>query len=363
MKNKILIIVVLMIFLLSSCSTVPMRMPQPWHRISNSSTPIIEGASMNIIVSGVTKPLLGKETLSEQQLKDKLGLLLKRRGFKIDNTPTALIVKLTYQSDRNDKMSISSNNKQLTVTDVLNASAMGVNIAQSVNAMSATAITSNTIAVAQATTYNHTISIEIENTDKTVIWKGESTWESENLDLTSQIIPVYQIILSNLPCDKSIVKEVAEIKESHANNYYQLYYFDRWTACPALPSKIFLSKPLANKTNNIYEIPPDFIGDKSAMVAYLDLAQTAEFALPDGDEDDWKKNPLKASLWSKVTLGSKYLIGKERKPVNVVIKLQGESAGYTVNEYKIVSDAEFEKFNGEMEKWKNVLTDFYDMYK
>jgi hypothetical protein len=97
------------------------------------------------------------------------------------------------------------------------------------------------------------------------------------------------------------------------------------------------------------------------LAAYVDLIQTAEFALPDGDDRDWE-NPIDVRLWKSVTLGGQYLMGISKKPINVIIKLSGEKNGYYIDNAKVVSDNEYAVFQQKLYRWKKALNNYSDYY-
>jgi hypothetical protein len=169
------------------------------------------------------------------------------------------------------------------------------------------------------------------------------------------------MVLSSLPSIQTMKPEIGKIKESHVDNYFTLKCLEqRWYTCPALPFKIYM---IHWPTDNYM---PDFrlpwgMKDTYALAAYVDLIQTAEFALPDGDAKDWS-NPFNIDLWKRVTLGGQYLIGPEKKPVNVIIKLSGESNGYYIDSANVVSDKDYALFQQKLSNWERAIKDYRDFY-
>jgi len=206
--------------------------------------------------------------------------------------------------------------------------------------------------------YTHIISIEVHGKDGVMVWKGESTWDSNELDMIRRIVPAIQLILSDLPSAQGIRPDAPEVKNSHVLNYFKLECEDTWFTCPALPWRIKFERNPSSETRTSI---PRSIKDPAALAAYVDLIQTAEYVLPDGNEKDWK-DPLRISLWENVTLGGQYLLGPDRIPVNIIIKLTGRSNGYYTNECKIATGEEFSRFSGQFSKWRQVLQDYYDVY-
>lgn len=364
---KPLVLPILFSIIIVGCATVPtLRVPQPWIRSLKLAQPINPNSKMKVDVIGTTTPLLGDEQLTEEIVREKLSYLLKRRGFTIDSSSPDYLVQLSYKSERSDKFRFLSagvySNVQMydlaagSGTDALTG--LGVTIARAVSALATRSTTVSEQTVEQMPSYTHTIAIEIRSRDRLILWKGESTWDSNELNLISRIIPAMQLILSDLPTDQSNLPEIPEVKSSHVVNYYKLECEDFWFTCPALPYRILFEKKLNPRAKT--EIPSS-VKDQYALAAYVDLIQTAEYALPSGSEDDWT-DPIQISLWEKVTIGGQYLLGADRKPVYVLIKLVGKSDGYYIDECKVASDEEFSKFSAQFSKWRQVLQDYYDVY-
>ncbi len=356
------------ILLICGCTTVPsLRVSQPWIRSLKSNQVIDPTKSIKVEVSGNTSPLLGNEELTASKLRYSLSQLLKRRGFTTDNGTYDYLVKLSYRTVRNDKMNysstVASTNLQVygisTNTGAGATSGLGVSIARAIGFLSSRASTVSAQTLDQVLSYTHTISIELSNKEGFLLWKGESTWDTQELNLISGIIPALQLILSDLPSDRSVRPEIPEVKDDHVINYYRLECKDVWFTCPALPYRILFDD---NNLNNKEILIPDGIKNQNALAAYVDLIQTAEYALPDGDEKDWK-DPLDISLWKEVTLGSQYFLGPQKTPVDILIELKGKSDGYYINECKIATSKEFSEFNTKLIKWREILSDYYDVYK
>jgi hypothetical protein len=236
-------------------------------------------------------------------------------------------------------------------------SGLGVSIARAVSAVVSRSATVSTQTADETISYTHTISMEISDRDGSILWKGESTWDSPELNLINRIIPALQLLLSDLPADRTTRPEVPEIKESHVLNYYRLECEEVWFTCPALPYRIMFSERTPDKKKSL----PSSVNNPSALAAYVDLIQTAEFALPDGNERDWK-DPLDVSLWKETTLGGQYSLGPSKKQANILIRLLGKSDGYYVDDCRVVTDQEFSNFNARLAQWRKSLQDYYDVY-
>jgi len=368
MKTLWLFICLFLAMLMFGCATVPsLRVSQPWIRSLKSGESIEPANSVKIDVSGTTLPLLGNEQLVSETLRLQLAQLIRRRGFTVEENNYGYIVKLTYKTDRSDRMKYSStisstNTLEYTTSTSSGAGAtsgLGVSIARAISALSSRSTTGGTQTAEQILSYTHTISIELSNREGVMSWKGESTWDTKDLNILNGIIPALQLVLSNLPSDKTVRPEVQEIKDTHVKNYYRLECRGVWFTCPALPYRILFSD---NSPSNTDIAVPISVINQNAFAAYVDLIQTAEYALPAGDEKDWR-NPLQISFWKHVTLGGQYSLGPDKRSINILIELTGKSNGYYIDKCKIADDKEFSDFNNRLQKWREALYNYYDVYK
>jgi len=342
--------------ILIGCATVPkFYVPRPWTRTLASPEKPQIGAKLKVEVTGTTLPLLGNEQLTAENIREKLSYLLRRRGFTVQDDSPDYIVQLYYKTDRNDKLQFSSTIASYNMAAFAIAtgsgagatSGLGVSIARAVGALATRSSTIGQQSVEQLLSYTHTIAVEIHNQNDNIFWKGEAAWDSYELNIINRILTAIQLILSDLPSDPTYRPEIAEVKRSHAENYFDLYCRGKWFTCPALPYRIAFAQSAIRNT--------------TAFAAYIDLIQTAEFALPSGDNNDWK-NPIQTSLWEKVTLGGQYLIGADQKPTNVLIKLTGQEEGYDIEKCWVANDEEYAKFEQRMQEWRQALADYYDVF-
>lgn len=363
-----MLLAILLGAIIAGCApeTVPtLRVWQPWTRTLNSNHPIKLGASLKLEVSGTTKPLLGSDILEDDAIRDRLSQLLLRRGFSTDTLSSDYTVKLLYRTERRDKLSVSSvsfstTSQGLAFWTSSGAGAtygLGVSIARTVGALAAASGTYNRQTTEQTRSYTHTVSIEFFNKHGSIVWKGESTWDSRRLDLIRNIAPALQSLLSYLPNSDTCRPEVREVRMDHVDNYYRLECQHQWFTCPALPYRIRFGA----RGDEDAEIPFSLIKQPYAFAAYVDLIETAEYALPGGDETAWK-NPLNLSLWKHVTLGGQYALGPDKRPINVLVTLTGRSSGYYIEECQVVSDVEFAKFSAQFARWREALRNYYDVY-
>ena len=371
--NSIYFFAVILIVMLTGCATTPsVQIWQPWTRVLDSNISIPLNSKIKIIVEGDSKPLLGNDLLLQNDLKQKMEYLLERRGYKIVSEDFQFLLTLKYKTERHDKITSSSlmysstNNASalLSTSGSLTSLGLGVSIAQTISALSnkSSVISQNISETVKS--YTHTISIEIENTSKELIWQGESTWDSPNINLQTDITSAIQLIVSNLPDSKENLPMVSTIKKGKENNYFNLICKDKWFSCPALPYKITFSPVVSSSSASIDYSIPSSINNPSVLAAYVDLLQTAEYVLPLGLPLGIKKydNPLNRSLWSKIQLGSIYKLTND-KQIRILIILNGEKNGYVVNKCWIATDEEFTEFEKKLSNWRDALIDYYDVYE
>jgi len=354
-KLSVRLIALGLISLAIGCATVPkVRHWQPWTRTLNSETELETNKSITLEIAGQTDPLLGDEALTANKIAESVSNLLERRGFRITNENPDYKLKLLYKTIRDDKVSSFSSFSSKTSTIAGTKSGLGVRLAQAIGL----AATSNSVSTTQSTfeseMYNHTISVEIYNTNQHLLWKGESTWDTGNLDLTYDIFPALQTLFSYLPADRSTLPRVKAIKPTHVTNYYNIVCRNRKFSCPTLRYRLSLDKFQRSGISVS-------IKEKYALAAYVDLMQTAEYALPIGSKN-WD-DPLKSFLWSKVKLGGQYLLGPEQNRINVIMAFSGEKDSYYIDKCQVVSDAEYSEFRIEMDRWQQTLVDYYDVYE
>ncbi len=341
--------------LLLGCATVPKKQIwRPWTRTIESDTPIYANRSICIKISGQTGPLLGNEDLTKIKISENARILLERRGFKLTDEEPDYAILITYKTVRHDKTSSFSSSLSSSSSFAGAKSGLGVSIAQAVGLSVTNSSFTSTQSTIEVLAYNHTISVEIYNPDDILLWIGESTWDTDDLDLTSDILPALQTIFSYLPADPTHLPIVDAVKSTHTSNYYNLVCRKRKFSCPALPYRLSLDGFQQTGITSS-------IKDRYAFAAYVDLLQTAEYALPIGSKN-WK-DPLNISLWNKVELSGQYLLEPEQKPINVIMTFSGRTDGYYIDKCWVASDIEYAEFQDKMNTWRKVLEDYYDVYE
>jgi len=359
--------------ILAGCgATVPRHhVWRPWTRTLTDQHQIKLGTTIKTTVSGQTEPLLGNEELLAGKLKDRIDSLLTRRGFVIGDENSELRLFLTYNTERRDRLTSSSfqystSYSQAALTTGTGAGAtsgLGVSVATAVAAIFQASQSVAGQVTEEITNYTHTLSMEILTKSGDVIWKGESTWDSYSISILHGITPALQLILSNLPSDPNVTPWVPEVKATHVINYYELECLDVWYNCPALPFRIFFEQVPYTYDRQVGDriFKLESVDQAYALPAFVDLVQTSEYALPLGD-DDWS-DPLNVLLWKKTQLGGRYLLGPDRKSVNVLIKLVGKPEGYKVERCWLATDEEYRAYDSHLSEWKKTLEEFYDVFK
>ena len=370
-RKKWFILAGFIVFILSCAKTPIVNVKRPWVRILSSDIPIKPDSKVKINVYKTDGILLGDDKLLNNKIKKIVSSDLEKRGFKIttqDDYVYLLTIKYKTQMynqfemssytsvsyDRFDVTSSSNSNSQVLLSAILSAFANETEINQETKLKS-------------KKNYMHIISLEIAGRDNNVLWKGESTWDTPNIDLFPQINTAIKLIVSNLPRDENKLQEIKLLKKDKIEMYFMLECANKHFSCPALPYWISFPKNTSGVTVSTNQEYDDFyyliknkvIEDTYALPAYVDLLSNAEYALPVGEKDYSK--PLDKDLWSKVILGGRYIY-KDKK-INVLIKLVGNGFQYMIKKCQVVSDDEYSKFKQKLNKWNSALKDYFNMYK
>ena len=343
-----------------------MKVWRPWTRVIETDVSIPINSSIFISVEGNSKSLFSKNTLLDQKITDKLGYFLERRGYKIVKENYDYKMKMKYRTERHDKMVsssyLNSNNSNVNAnfnsSGTMSAYGLSAAVAQSISAMaSRSSVTSlNTTKTIKA--YTHTLTIEIIDKNDGIVWNGESTWDSQNINFHSESNLPIQLLVVNLPKDTEEIPTFIPIDSKKVNNYYTLKAKFSWFSSPAIPYNIqFEDYPYMGYATKV----PATIRQSKALYAYVDLLQTSEEALPMGLGS--YKNPLYRGLWSKVLVGGRYKNSKTGEVIKILIKLSGDTYGYTVDKCWIANEPEYSDYENKMKIWKKALYDYYDVYE
>jgi hypothetical protein len=339
---------------------------RPWTRVLNKSAGITETGSFTIKVRGDTPALLGSEELLEHHIANSISYLLSRRGFDSTASDADYAVRAFYKSERvevDPAMIAGYQQNTSTVVFSINdefggTSGLGVRVARTVGARSTITISS----IGVGARFSHKVSLEIYDRSGQLLWKGESTWDSSQLEIRRRLLSALQLLLSDLPFEEGTHPHVKTVKSTHADEYFEISCLGGWFACPALPYRIrFEEKEASLKPGAGEAKVPDRIRDREALDAYVDLIRTAELALPTGKKDH--TNPLEPDLWKKVRLGGTYILEPSGRKVNVLIDLKGTAECYVVDKCRLVTDGDFAGYERSLEAWRKRLEHFFDFYE
>ena len=349
---------------------------RPWTRVLGEGQAVPIGQSIQIRVEGTTDPMPGHEELLQDQLASIAGELLARRGYQIVESNPDLMLTLRYRTERVEEFaaaasasvtaetasSVGMRFRSASVSDV----GLGVAVASAVVQRLTRTSSSAAVAIETTTGFVHTIELALAPPRQQPVWTGESRWQTEDVEIVPGVKDALRLILSRLPSDSALIPAVPALRDSHIKNFLDAYCGETPYSCPALPYRIFLR----------FVWPPQYVQDgmgsygfrasellldPAALPAYLDLAQTAEFALPIG-KGNYSK-PLDLNLWKEVMLGGRYRLGPDSQLVNVLLELEGRAEGYDVKKAWLASDSEFAEFRDRLRRWQEVLRVFFDMYE
>lgn len=356
---------------LTGCAVAPrMIVPRPWYRILDSEEKVLINSKFRVDLKGETEFLLGSEELLLKDLTSMIENLLIRRGYKKDDNDFDYRISFEYKTSTMSKLITSSLSFDEYYFPTISALGMRITNNYAQNVYIASAINYSAFYSQKIQSYRtseeiyhiHVISVEIFNNNEELIWKGESFWESKKVDIRNGIHMATQLILSNLPRDNEHKMRAPAVKSSHLENYYKIYCYNDWFSCPALPFRIlFMDFSSSITTNTIkYNVlnPIDNVLNPTAMAAYIDLIQNAEFALPVGSY----KDPFDSNLWSKALIGDKYYIGDDNELKNILIELRGAPSGYRIHKCWIASEKEYSEFMNKFEKWQDFLKEYFNVF-
>lgn len=318
---------------------------------------------MNLAVEANTVPLLGSDDLLVQEIDQQAERLLDRRGFVLAAGEGAKYsAKLTCKTERDESAEIMLGSKLgfsstggLTTTAVTSLG-LGVTTARIVGSSREALYEVGAIAKKTVPRYEHTVAIEIKEDAGRAVWKGEATWISSDLDVRGDIVPALQLLFSQLPTTNTVYPKVRVVHSSKKMNFYRLFCYGQWYSCPALPYRI----TFARNNQRLSPAQGKQVRNSEAYAAYVDLIQTAEYALPSGSNSF--SDPFDSRLWRKAKLGGTYILEPGGNKVNIIVKLKGHPEGYLVDRCFIASDLEFEEFQEDLRRWQNALQAYCDVF-
>lgn len=355
----------------ASCATTPVvGVWRPWTR-ADGDVPAV--GSVSVSVTAEEHALPGDPSPLLANLSARVARLLARRGFQVvDDDGAEYRVKVIVKTTRRDRLELSSGVSQSASSALLSSSrsaaGYGITVAQSLGAAIYGQETTASSSVRTQQGYEHSVGVEFRGSSGQVIWKGESTWESSSPEIRESFTAAMQAQFAALPSTGDILPEVPVVRPEQAENFFRIRCQGQSFACPALPSRITFGDyrvgPGAQSTQSAFShwgggVAPEDPAHVRALEAYLDLIETAEFALPTGKE--FYGDPLDPDLWKRVQLGGEYRVGADR--ARVLVDLKGTPTGYEVESCRVATDQEWDGHVVRMEVWRGFLRQYFDYYE
>jgi hypothetical protein len=283
-------------------------------------------------------------------LKSRVVDLLTRRGYTISEDADWKI-SLKYKTTAQEVLNLESSYYQSYGSTLAGSGSSGFGLgvlwASLRSYARTTTRTSSRLDVSQGTGYDHVIGLELHGPRGDLAWKGDATWRMANMELRNALTTALQMVVSQLPSKKEQAVAVDEVKKTHAAIYYRLRCEGWRFSCPALPSDILFPAMLGDDL-------PRGVLNPEALDAYVDLIDTAEYALPLG-----RKGPKR---WSSVMLGGRYLVGPGKEPVPVLLQLDGMITNYVVKRAYVATPEQFKQYEASLAVWRSELSQYYDVY-
>jgi hypothetical protein len=358
-----LTVVALGLISFTSCSVAPTRMIwRPWTRVISLNNALSAGSSISVTVTGKTNPLIGDESLYQSQIKSEFEDLIKRRGFIVSDKGRDYSISVQYETVRRDltrsELNISQRNYSIYATKTA-AGTTSKNLGAAVASAIVLAGSSSQSVVNQIQrteiVYTNVISLECKNVANDLVWKGESTWDSEDLDSREGVAYALRLLVADLPKRGDVV-EVPMVINGRGQDFLRLNAGYRSYSSPALPYKVMFLDPANNTLSYNFAN-----GSEPAYAGFIDLVKYAESALPDANMS-WK-DPINRNLWKTVTLGGMYKIGDATEAVPLMIRLKGlaNGKGYLVSKAWIASAEEFNIYQSSLLSWQARLAEFFNV--
>lgn len=362
MKRLFFYIVVTLV--ICSCAQVPRNVNRPWNRsLSENPIQIEIGSKVSVIVKSIETPLLGSDELINNEIGEKVRDLMERRGFFItDANPeyTMSVLYRTIQKAKNTTFTHNENRSNMFAASY--ASNYGVLLASSMASTLAGSVSNTTHSVQmEQTVYQHTIGIEIFAASGREVWHYDTLTENGSVDILEVYTPLLQIALSGLPSSHKVIPRVKRLRPERFADFASMNLLSGNYMCPALPNYISFTKYRNyNSSQSRYSgfVLPN-VENREATLAYLDLIETAEYAIP--KKKNWKWT-LDSSIFSEVSLIGRYYLGNDTTPVNVFIELKGTPSSYIISRARLINDNDYAVLTKVYVDWVNSLKNYFNFY-
>jgi len=360
-----------LLLLITACSVAPTRMIwRPWTRVMSDVTPMASGSRISVSITGKTIPLIGDESIFQKVIKSEFENLIIRRGFTIDSKNPDYSMAIQYEVTRRD-LTRSEFYASQSSLDIYSTKSSTRVSSKNLGAAVASAIvlagyrSQSVVSQVQTTeiVYTNIISLECRDSNGILIWKGESSWDSEDLDSRDGAAYALRLLTSDLPKQSDVVN-VPMIKKERIKDYLRLNVGYRSFSSPALPYEVtFLDKANTSSTNGFSIDSENGLSEDSAFAyaGFVDLVTYAETALPN-TAMSWE-DPLDRNLWKTVTLGGLYKIGDSDNFTPLMISLRGTNTGYIVSKSWIATSEEYAKFQADLNRWQLRLSEFFNVFE
>jgi hypothetical protein len=181
----------------SECeSAVTRRVFRPWTRTSGASSAPPAGSSLSVNVEGTSEPLLGSEDPTRTRIAEAFTDLLVRRGYRTTDSGADYRVRIDYRTERveheNVALSTSAESFDFAASQFGIGSNYGMHLAQIIAHGS---VISTSVGIRGEIRFLHTVSVEVTRPDGNSTWKGEATWESDRLDIVSELAPTMLLVI------------------------------------------------------------------------------------------------------------------------------------------------------------------------
>jgi len=328
------------------------------------------GSRISVSITGKTIPLIGDESIFQKVIKSEFENLIIRRGFTIDSKNPDYSMAIQYEVTRRD-LTRSEFYASQSSLDIYSTKSSTRVSSKNLGAAVASAIvlagyrSQSVVSQVQTTeiVYTNIISLECRDSNGILIWKGESSWDSEDLDSRDGAAYALRLLTSDLPKQSDVVN-VPMIKKERIKDYLRLNVGYRSFSSPALPYEVtFLDKANTSSTNGFSIDSENGLSEDSAFAyaGFVDLVTYAETALPN-TAMSWE-DPLDRNLWKTVTLGGLYKIGDSDNFTPLMISLRGTNTGYIVSKSWIATSEEYAKFQADLNRWQLRLSEFFNVFE
>lgn len=362
MKKYFIIIVVTLV--LCSCAQLPRTVYRPWNRtLSENPIPIEIGSKVSVNVKSIETPLLGSDELINNEIGEKVKDLMERRGFFItDANPeyTMSVLYRTFQKTKNTTFTNNENSSDMFAASYVNN--YGVLLANTMASTLAGSVSSTTHSVQmEQTVYQHTICIEIFSANGKEVWRYDTLSENGSVDILEVYTPLLQIALSGLPSSHKVIPRVKKLRPDKFADFASMNLLSGNYMCPALPNYISFKGDRhydsRKSRDSGFELPN--VENKEATLAYLDLIETAEYAIPKKENGKWT---LDSKIFSEVSLIGRYYLGNDTTPVNVFIELKGTPSSYVIRRARLINDNDYAALTKVYVDWVNSLKNYFNFY-